>query len=1143
MADRQLIYTVALQTGQALQQAQTLKQAFEQQLKAVQVTPDMRATATAQIEGEKRLTATTRAEAQARVQAARAEANARTQQARAAAEAAIQQERRITAQAQTEARIREQATQAPTAPTGGAGFGGIGRGVAGVALGYLGLQGAQSIINTAKELDQLRGRTIATNTALTSLAGGATQARSAIASIREVAPGATSALAAAESATVILTQKLPSAAVSLKEIAQFAAIVPQISASISDSGDALAQLTLFASSSAFARADQLGVTAQDVKDRMKELADTYPELSDAQVKAAATVQLVNERFSPLAATMATNVTGVQQLTSAWADLRAEIAQDGIGEGVNTIFEDIAEATQLARAVGGSDDLQAQIDALNRLKENAQVQGVGLGAFGPLSEVTGANQLTRDNIAQYEQASSLLKGLQEQIAAGVPIADQYLERVQAIATEIARAPFGPSEDQIARLQEAVSAVAEARFLAEETQGAEVDFGINEQAAALDELESISARITDAYAQADAAVRNNIPGAQEYRSALIQLATDIASGNGTIEEQAAALSELESWFQFSAEAADILTTAQGGAAGASTTMGSQAASAADLVAILGDESLTAAEKVTALKLAMAGIAGIQAQVDTAVSRVDAAVLSASKKLIPLVGAQGATDYFQENRADELAIKRLQQEFPDPAEFQLRLEALIETQTAGADAQIEAAQEAERAQKKAASESERAFKKAAQAAEEAWQDAANDLKSGLESTPGLLGTSSVTEEQLTLAKGGVPQNFADNFIRRLEDEINTKKDLYPDVSIDKAREALQRVGIIPGETVEATLIQLRQAWESSALFAHPANLELIDQAAVKENLALQEKAEQGQKNIYQFFANSIDEALKPFLPGGERLAKPGGLPEGYSVDADGNVVEPLGPMGGIDDIQLERLKNLPNTIIESALGEVDKALASGGIAGLGGGGGVAGGYAAGVEGAPGIQQAGGLTLTPTIAPISPEALAAARTFITENLPIPLVPRLAVEDIAPESFELAKSAILNGLPIGIVPYLATDQMDAEQFGGAAGSIIGGIAAQLSAQSDLIEGQGADIARVINSGLAGFDFSTSSTGIILAVRNGFSTEDNLDKMAGIGGGIAEFIRMGLAQTVNQPEWAEPIASQIATVVLQALQAEFEADQ
>jgi hypothetical protein len=154
--------------------------------------------------------------------------------------------------------------------------------------------------------------------------------------------------------------------------------------------------------------------------------------------------------------------------------------------------------------------------------------------------------------------------------------------------------------------------------------------------------------------------------------------------------------------------------------------------------------------------------------------------------------------------------------------------------------------RANEEAAREAERAFKKAASETERAFEKAASEFESALSGIPGIFGTSQVTEEQLKQARMGIPQNFADNYLRRLADEVLNKKEWGPGIDIN---DAARRAGLGPGLSPEAILEQVRAQWASGQFFAKPENLELLDLDAIRTGLFNKGQEELGRKNIMDF------------------------------------------------------------------------------------------------------------------------------------------------------------------------------------------------------------------------------------------------------------------------------------------------------
>lgn len=123
---------------------------------------------------------------------------------------------------------------------------------------------------------------------------------------------------------------------------------------------------------------------------------------------------------------------------------------------------------------------------------------------------------------------------------------------------------------------------------------------------------------------------------------------------------------------------------------------------------------------------------------------------------------------------------------------------------------------------------------------------LQSALGSVPGLFGTSQVTGQQMHMAELGVPQNFADDYLRRLTDEVVNGVD-WEGVDI---KDAAARAGIDPNLPAEAILEMFRMAWSDSSLFSDPNNLDLINTDAVKANIEKQREQQMGQANIMAMF-----------------------------------------------------------------------------------------------------------------------------------------------------------------------------------------------------------------------------------------------------------------------------------------------------
>ncbi len=163
----------------------------------------------------------------------------------------------------------------------------------------------------------------------------------------------------------------------------------------------------------------------------------------------------------------------------------------------------------------------------------------------------------------------------------------------------------------------------------------------------------------------------------------------------------------------------------------------------------------------------------------------------------------------------------------------------------------------------------------------EASESLRSVLQSVPGLFGTSDVTADQMRLAEMGVPQEFADNYLRRLTDEVLNGVD-WEGVDI---QDAAKRAGIDPSLPSEVILELFKQAWNDSSLFANPDNLDLIDQSAVKAAIKKQQDQLAGQMNILQLFGIT-DDGLQTQIAGlGEALST------SFQTEFTPSLFEPVG------------------------------------------------------------------------------------------------------------------------------------------------------------------------------------------------------------------------------------------------------------
>lgn len=272
---------------------------------------------------------------------------------------------------------------------------------------------------------------------------------------------------------------------------------------------------------------------------------------------------------------------------------------------------------------------------------------------------------------------------------------------------------------------------------------------------------------------------------------------------------------------------------------------------------------------------------------------------------------------------------------AREKLRAETSERNQTRAEQARL--AKEAEAGSKKAANAAEREFENAAKATEKAFESVAKNFEDALKKVPGLFSASEVTQGQLDQAKAGIPQNFADDFIRRFADlALNNKKS---GVSKEDVKAALGNVGISGSDDPKALLAQLKDAWYSGVLFSNKDNLKLINAEAVKAATDLQTRAKEGNQNILDYFGASIDAIKEKFKAGDPQIV--GAVAAELGDSNDKNIRE-LG----------ESLKTggqkMIDKVLELAQASIDKSVAGLDLGdGVSFGGGGSGGGIGGISG----------------------------------------------------------------------------------------------------------------------------------------------------------------------------------------------------
>jgi len=242
--------------------------------------------------------------------------------------------------------------------------------------------------------------------------------------------------------------------------------------------------------------------------------------------------------------------------------------------------------------------------------------------------------------------------------------------------------------------------------------------------------------------------------------------------------------------------------------------------------------------------------QAMMDSASNKLQGAYMGA---VGTLGGARAYNQYQDAQKAQDAYAKRLDALGVPTEKAAFLLEEFNARVSDAVSTEVNATGASGRAAAGAAALAQKASGAAGKLADVASKagDLSGKLQGILDQIPGLTGTSDVTEQQMADAKLGVPQNFADDYLRRLTDEVMNGVD-WEGVDIG---DAASRAGIDQSLPKETILAMFKSMWADSSLFANPANLDLINMDAVKSGITQQNNAASGKANIMALFGIGED------------------------------------------------------------------------------------------------------------------------------------------------------------------------------------------------------------------------------------------------------------------------------------------------
>ena len=640
MPDRSYIYRVIVDTSSARTQAAAIKRVFERELSTIQAqnvqlvnpaalrnvqtaiqqqTQAQQQAAQQIAQTQQQVTAATSTQSQQRVAASQNEAAARVRNAQSAADQMIAQERRITQQTLDEQRNRQQS---------GGGLGSVlGGALKGAAAGFLTVQGLRMVANYATESAKLDTQIRRTERAFVLMSGSVGQAEARLISIQKAANGAVDRLTAMQIANQAAALKLAKTSEEFGNLARAAKLITFVSPTIKDINDALTQLSLFSSNEAsFMRADQLGLSVREVKDRMAELRAENANLDGSTAKLLASIDILNQKYGPLLDSTEAQASGVEKLSVAWSEFTNQ--KSAIGQLFDTIAKGLAAQTDAAAAVSGFGSSRAILETITGIakysKNNADLVG-NLPLVGSFA---------LKNAEAFQKVADVLEGLNQAVENSVPGSVEYRAQAEAIAQKVILFN-GVTDEQLSQLEQIDSAykkaAAAAKSYADANQGV-ADAQARAQAAS--EFGNTLGQFDSAVRQLGNVQFSGIEGIEDWRKELADLRSEFLQ-NGTLTDEQAAR------FEFLAKAASAMLAPSAALGQAMQDLGSSFLQnnevAAEYVQQLLDlNAAQAAGKITAEQYAV-GIekiqSGLQQAADDAQFNFNAALTRSTQSIAQL------------------------------------------------------------------------------------------------------------------------------------------------------------------------------------------------------------------------------------------------------------------------------------------------------------------------------------------------------------------------------------------------------------------------------------------------------------------------------------------------------------------------------
>lgn len=843
MADRQLVYRIIIDTATAKREAGQIRSTFEKELRQISIGKLDTRQLQAGVQNARQL---------------RAEMDQVANASRNAAEKISQI--KVPTFGDAVGQLLDSFKLPPALLGGSLVAGGLAIGLAGPIL----------------EMAKLGTESIRTEKAFEILSGGANQAQKNLNAIQQASGNTVSSFQAMQIGNQALALGLASTAESFGRLTQAARAVAFVSPVINDIQSAISELGLAAANTSYRRLDQLGLSVGEVRAKMSELRRENETLSDSQAFLEAAVSTLLSKYGPILDSEEARATGLERISTAIADIKTAAAQE-ITVAINVVTNPAADLIEqytnndklvqkflsnedqayefLATGIKDADDVQKSY--LQSIQETISLwESGGLKASDYRLRIDGLVEgLLNYQTAQKDATDTARKAENDRLSSifeqQSPINQALAARAQKAAPEIGiEQSIATYRQQKAQVEALLQELADSGITDVNEIAIRVAAIVENLTAPFDVLEERAkeafsidfSQLGASLTSLDASFVDFLPGVAGVREELANLSAEMMYSGSVTEEQAAQFAYLSSVAYTVADAGSQLNQIVG-----------------DLGTKFLESNAYAAELVNQMFLAEAAFHNGQissGQYAGIMSILSGRLLTVAEAAGIATGAIYALNSAQSDMSNLPGFSAGQGTGGSIADR-------IQTQQAAAGRE-QNRREMARYNRDMARAGEQSAKRAGKTLEDGAKKAAKEMQSALRGVEGLFNPSKVTEKDMEATRGGFYADKADEYLRRLRDEVENGKD-WADVSIEEASAAIQAIGVEVSNTKEGILAQFESLWANQALFSNKENLKFINKEAVQLQIDLQEKSKEGEKNIFEYFGVKIDEAVDAATGGG--------------------------------------------------------------------------------------------------------------------------------------------------------------------------------------------------------------------------------------------------------------------------------------